>query len=92
MFGFKNGKVTLNTGESLSTNSAGQIIINPGTPAGPATIPHYASAPAAKAGVTQPWILDDGQGNVDYTTIQLVYPDGSNHNKQIVLNDIIFTP
>jgi hypothetical protein len=32
MFIFKNGKVTLDTDESLSTNSAGQIIINPSSP------------------------------------------------------------
>jgi hypothetical protein len=46
-----------------------------------------ASPPAAVAGKCLPWILIG-----DYDTIQLVYPDNSNHNKQIVLGDITFIP
>ena len=85
MFIFKNGKVTLNTDESLSTNSAGQIIINPGGGLVDPNIPILTSAPAPVAGKVVPWVLTG-----DYATIQLLYPDNSNHNKQIVLSDIIF--
>lgn len=50
-------------------------------------IPILTSAPDPAVGMAVPWILLG-----DYDTIQLVYPDGQNHNKQIVLSDIIFTP
>jgi hypothetical protein len=58
----------------------------------PSAIPHLPSAPAAIAGVTQPWILDDGAGNVDHDHIFLVFPVGGDNNKCITLSDIIFTP
>jgi hypothetical protein len=52
-----------------------------------AAIPVLSNPPTAIAGKVLPWILVG-----DYDTIQLVYPDGTNHNKQIVLSDIVFTP
>jgi hypothetical protein len=92
MFSFKNGRVTLNTDNSLAVNGGGQIIVNPGGGSIFANIPHLPSAPAAIAGVTQPWILDDGAGNVDHDHIFLVFPVGGDNNKCITLSDIIFTP
>ena len=55
-------------------------------------IPHLPSAPAAIAGVTQPWILDDLVGNCDNDHIYLVFPTGGDRGKCLVLSDLVFVP
>jgi hypothetical protein len=79
------GKIKVNTGGTTTIDTTTHSIsVVPGSVS---HIPILASAPPAVAGTAVPWILIG-----DYNTIQLVYPDGSNHGKQIVLSDITFTP
>jgi hypothetical protein len=56
-------------------------------------IPVLASAPYPVAFYGQLWIQGDSSGNVtDYDHIFLVFPDGTDHNRCITLNDLVFTP